>query len=64
MSTSLDLKSIPSDETITAAGNLQVFDKDGGKVQFGSLFETEKAIVVFISASRPAELLLRKSHSC
>ncbi|KZP05557.1 hypothetical protein FIBSPDRAFT_1054036 [Athelia psychrophila] len=48
MSTSLDLKSIPSDETITAAGNLQVFDKDGGKVQFGSLFETEKAIVVFI----------------
>lgn len=44
-----DLKAIPSEETITSAVDLQVFDMHGGKVRFGSIFETEKAIVVFIS---------------
>lgn len=53
MSTSPNLKSIPSDETITATANLQVLDKDGGKIQFGTLFEGEKTIVVFISTSLP-----------
>lgn len=56
MSTSPDLKSIPNDEAIAAAANLQIFNMDGGKVQFGSLFEGEKAIVVFISTSSPRSI--------
>ncbi|KAF7981342.1 hypothetical protein HWV62_33787 [Athelia sp. TMB] len=43
-----DLKSIPSDATILEASNLNIFDKQGSKVRFGSLYEKEKAVVVFI----------------
>lgn len=49
-----DLKSIPSDATILEASNLDIFDKQGSKVRFGSLYEKEKAVVVFISESSPA----------
>ena len=51
-----DLKAIPSDATILEASNLEVFDKQGSKVRFGSLYEEEKVVVVFIRESLPTHV--------
>ena len=44
-----DLKALPSETTIKEASDLEVFDINGDKVKFGSIYAIEKAIVVFIS---------------
>lgn len=44
-----DLKALPDDTTIAEVSNLDVFDVNGDKVKFGSIFENQKTIVVFIS---------------
>ena len=43
-------KAIPSSEELSKAGQLEVLDVDGEKVKFGTVFENEKVIVVFIRA--------------
>ncbi|GLB43806.1 putative ahpC/TSA antioxidant enzyme [Lyophyllum shimeji] len=40
--------SIPNQETIAKASKLEIFDGEGNKVAFGSLFESQKTIVVFV----------------
>lgn len=44
-----DFKALPDETTIKEASDLEVFDINGEKVKFGSIFSSEKAIVVFIS---------------
>jgi hypothetical protein len=44
-----DFKAIPDDHTIAEAAELEVFDVDGEKIKFGSIFAKEKTIVIFIS---------------
>jgi hypothetical protein len=44
-----DFKAIPDENTITEAAELEVFDVNGDKVKFGSIFAEEKTLVVFIS---------------
>jgi hypothetical protein len=43
-----DLKSIPSPDILAEVSKLEVFDVDGKKVCFGSLYQSQKTIVVFI----------------
>jgi len=43
-----DLKSIPSPDILAEISKLEVFDVDGKKVRFGSLYQSQKTIVVFI----------------
>ena len=45
---------IPSQEAILAVSKLDVLDENGRAVTFGSLFEKQKTIAVFIRAYRPA----------
>ncbi|KAJ3879239.1 AhpC/TSA antioxidant enzyme-domain-containing protein [Lentinula edodes] len=40
--------SIPDTETLSKLSHLEVFDASGNKVRFGSLFENQTVIVVFI----------------
>ena len=47
--TMADFKALPDETTIKEASDLEVFDINGDKVKFGSIFSSEKAIVVFIS---------------
>ena len=44
-----DFKALPDETTIKEVSDLEVFDINGDKVKFGSIFDSEKAIVVFIS---------------
>jgi hypothetical protein len=39
---------IPTSQVISDVSSLDVVDINGGKLRFGSLFESEKTIVVFI----------------
>ena len=43
---------IPSQEAILAVSKLDVLDENGRAVTFGSLFEKQKTIAVFIRAYR------------
>ncbi|EAU92121.2 hypothetical protein CC1G_11406 [Coprinopsis cinerea okayama7 len=43
-----DAKSLPTDSAISSAASLSIFDKEGNKVNFGSLFEKKAAVVIFI----------------
>jgi hypothetical protein len=45
-----DAKAIPTPEELAKAGQLEVLNLDGEKVKFGSVFENEKVIVVFVRA--------------
>lgn len=45
-----DAKAIPSAEDLAKAGELEVLDADGKKVKFGTIFEKEKVVAVFIRA--------------
>ena len=45
-----DAKAIPTPEELAKAGALDVLDLNGEKVKFGSVFENEKVVVVFIRA--------------
>ena len=45
----VDLKALPDETTIKEASDLEVFDINGDKVKFGSIYASEKTIVVFIS---------------
>lgn len=42
------MSDVPAPEVLSEAANLEIFDVNGGKVSFGSLFESEKAVIVFI----------------
>ena len=44
-----DLKALPDETTIKEVSDLEIFDINGDKVKFGSIYDSEKAIVVFIS---------------
>jgi hypothetical protein len=44
-----DFKALPDDRTIKETSDVEVFDINGDKVKFGSIYDSEKAIVVFIS---------------
>lgn len=44
-----DFKALPDDTTIKEASDVEVFDINGDKVKFGSIYDSEKTIVVFIS---------------
>ena len=48
MSPTFDAKAPLTEESIVKAAELEVDDVDGKKVKFGTLFENEKAVVVFI----------------
>ncbi|KDR86128.1 hypothetical protein GALMADRAFT_54116 [Galerina marginata CBS 339.88] len=43
-----DFKAIPDERTIEDAAKIEVLDVNGQSVQFGSVFQDQKAIVVFI----------------
>jgi hypothetical protein len=43
-----DPKAVPDSTVLNEARALEVFDSTGNKVLFGSLFENEKVVVVFI----------------
>ncbi|KAF8805171.1 hypothetical protein BYT27DRAFT_7192842 [Phlegmacium glaucopus] len=43
-----DFKVLPDEANITEVSNLEVFDLNGNKVKFGSIFEKQKTVVVFI----------------
>jgi len=43
-----DFKALPDETTIKEASDLEIFDINGDKVKFGSIYASEKAIVVFI----------------
>jgi hypothetical protein len=42
---------LPDANTLAQASELTVFDAKGGKISFGSIFEDQQTIVVFIRAS-------------
>jgi hypothetical protein len=46
-------REIPSQETIRAVSELDVLNENGRAVTFGSLFERQKTIAVFIRTCRP-----------
>lgn len=39
----------PDEQTIADAANLKIWDIKGKQVRFGDIFESEKAVIVFIS---------------
>jgi hypothetical protein len=43
-----ELNAIPTTDALEHASDLHVFDLEGTKVRFGSLFESQKTIFVFI----------------
>jgi len=43
-----DFKVLPDEKIISEASNTDILDSKGEKVKFGSLFEQQKTIVVFI----------------
>jgi len=43
-----DFKALPDDKVISEASNIDILNSKGEKVKFGSLFEQQKTIVVFI----------------
>ena len=43
-----ELEAIPSEEDLIAVGQLPLLDETGRKVAFGSLYEHQRTIVVFI----------------
>lgn len=43
-----DAKAIPDAKTLSDASSLEVLDSSGNRVPFGSLFESEKIVLVFI----------------
>lgn len=53
----MDFKALPDETTIKEASDLEVFDINGDKVKFGSIYASEKAIVVFISMRKTRYLL-------
>ncbi|KAG6879123.1 hypothetical protein C0992_005010 [Termitomyces sp. T32_za158] len=42
---------IPDTESLAHAANLQILDSKGSNIAFGSLFENQKTIVVFINTT-------------
>lgn len=51
--TTFDPKAPLIEESIVKAAELEVDDVDGKKVKFGTLFEHEKAVVIFIRTFSP-----------
>jgi hypothetical protein len=47
---SVSPRDIPTSETIAAVSKLEVRDEKGQAVTFGSLFEVQKTVIVFIRA--------------
>jgi len=43
-----DSNYIPTPQVLSEVSALEIFDVNGGKLRFGTLFESEKAIIVFI----------------
>ena len=46
-------REIPSRETILAVSELNVLNEDGRAFTFGSLFEEQKTVAIFIRMHRP-----------
>lgn len=46
-------KAIPDAEVLAKAAQVEIWDKEGKKVSFGSVFEGQKTVVVFIRAFLP-----------
>lgn len=42
----------PSAEKLTEISKIEVWDEEGKKVEFGSVYENEKTVVVFIRTYR------------
>ncbi|KAG5635976.1 hypothetical protein H0H81_009522 [Sphagnurus paluster] len=49
---------IPDAETLASAAKLEILNVKGEKVTFGSIFETQKTIVVFIRAIFPSSSVI------
>ncbi|EIM83214.1 uncharacterized protein STEHIDRAFT_133179 [Stereum hirsutum FP-91666 SS1] len=47
---------IPSTEKLTEISKIEVWDEKGKKVEFGSVYENEKTIVIFIPTVKPEAL--------
>lgn len=47
-------KALPDEETIQKAAEHEIYDLNGNKVKFGSLFAEQKTIIVFIRAYIPS----------
>ena len=45
---SIPSETLPDSATLKKAGGLTVFDDEGKKVEFGSIFAEKKTIVVFV----------------
>lgn len=43
-----EARTIPSQDIIEKAAELEIYDVNGTKLKFGSLFEDKKVVVVFI----------------
>ena len=56
-------REIPSQETILAVSGLDVLNENGRAVTFGSLFEKQKTVAVFIRTYCPVAGL-SLSHTC
>lgn len=49
---------VPTEQAIAEAAKLEVLDLNGEKVKFGSVFESNKAIVVFIRKLCPLPVIV------
>lgn len=50
MATASSHTEIPSTEKLTEISKIEVWDEEGKKVEFGSVYENEKTVVIFIRA--------------
>ena len=41
-------KSVPEDSVIKEAAGIDIFNSKGEKIKFGTIFETQKTVIVFI----------------
>jgi len=54
---------IPSIETIKEAGDLEIFDQEGKKIKFASLYADKQTMVIFIRHFLCGNCMVRSSHS-
>jgi len=54
-----DFKALPDEKVISEASNIDILDSKGEKVKFGSLFEQQRTIVVFIRMSHKSHCFHR-----
>jgi len=54
---------IPSIETIKKAGELEIFDQEGKKIKFSSLYAEKQTMVIFIRHFLCGNCMVRSFHS-